>query len=350
MIPKRPRLVTRIDLSGQFLLPGDKEEQLLKGHLLDRLWRGAIDLTAHVVPLGMRVDAEFDRFVLFAGVWSILGCHSLEIRGISRDLKTSCHLAVNLLVVSPLLTILRKSMKRTSPAALLLLALSLAWGADRAQAATLSFNATATLSFGVPSGLYPGTVVGLADFAILPGTDSVSGTGRSYTNAGLLTLDYPNSTSDSGPMSLYVEQNYTSTSGTFDFVILSLSPTPALSAIIGSGLAGTSAYSMAFYFPPATFASESFSSAVTSLTQQSVLDTTIIRTGSFTTNAFGAGVLYENVTATGIPEPTVLAMLGLCLVGWAGLRRRSDRPPSLPDARPHSDRFRCGGRESEFLQ
>jgi hypothetical protein len=23
--------------------------------------------------------------------------------------------------------------------------------------------------------------------------------------------------------------------------------------------------------------------------------------------------------------------------------------PSLPDARPHSDRFRCGGRESEFL-
>jgi hypothetical protein len=41
----------------------------------------------------MRVDAEFDRFVLFGGVWGILGCHSLEIREISRDLKTSCHLA-----------------------------------------------------------------------------------------------------------------------------------------------------------------------------------------------------------------------------------------------------------------
>ncbi len=26
-----------------------------------------------------------------------------------------------------------------------------------------------------------------------------------------------------------------------------------------------------------------------------------------------------------------------------------DQTPSLPDARPHSDRFRCGGRESEFL-
>ena len=26
------------------------------------------------------------------------------------------------------------------------------------------------------------------------------------------------------------------------------------------------------------------------------------------------------------------------------------RTPSLPDARPRSDRFRCGGRESEFLQ
>jgi hypothetical protein len=25
------------------------------------------------------------------------------------------------------------------------------------------------------------------------------------------------------------------------------------------------------------------------------------------------------------------------------------RTPSLPDARPRSDRFRCGGRESEFL-
>jgi hypothetical protein len=66
MISERPRLVTGVDLPGQFLLPGDKEEQLLKGHLLDRLWRGAIDLTAHVVPLGMRVDAKFDRFVLLA--------------------------------------------------------------------------------------------------------------------------------------------------------------------------------------------------------------------------------------------------------------------------------------------
>ena len=28
---------------------------------------------------------------------------------------------------------------------------------------------------------------------------------------------------------------------------------------------------------------------------------------------------------------------------WAG------QTPSLPDARPHSDRFRCGGRKSEFL-
>ena len=28
---------------------------------------------------------------------------------------------------------------------------------------------------------------------------------------------------------------------------------------------------------------------------------------------------------------------------------RSPQTPSLPDARPHSDRFRCGGRESEFL-
>jgi len=54
----------------------------------------SIDLTAHVVAHGMRVDAKFDRFVLFAGVWGILGCHSFEIRGISRDLKTSCHLAV----------------------------------------------------------------------------------------------------------------------------------------------------------------------------------------------------------------------------------------------------------------
>jgi hypothetical protein len=28
---------------------------------------------------------------------------------------------------------------------------------------------------------------------------------------------------------------------------------------------------------------------------------------------------------------------------------RSPQTPSLPDARPRSDRFRCGGRESNFL-
>ncbi len=28
----------------------------------------------------------------------------------------------------------------------------------------------------------------------------------------------------------------------------------------------------------------------------------------------------------------------------------SDQTPSLPDARPRSDRFRCGGRESNFLR
>jgi len=27
----------------------------------------------------------------------------------------------------------------------------------------------------------------------------------------------------------------------------------------------------------------------------------------------------------------------------------ADHTPSLPDARPRSDRFRCGGRESKFL-
>ena len=29
--------------------------------------------------------------------------------------------------------------------------------------------------------------------------------------------------------------------------------------------------------------------------------------------------------------------------------REQTNPPSLPDARPRSDRFRCGGRESKFL-
>jgi hypothetical protein len=28
---------------------------------------------------------------------------------------------------------------------------------------------------------------------------------------------------------------------------------------------------------------------------------------------------------------------------------RNEQTPSLPDARPRSDRFRCGGRESDFL-
>jgi len=28
---------------------------------------------------------------------------------------------------------------------------------------------------------------------------------------------------------------------------------------------------------------------------------------------------------------------------------RTEHTPSLPDARPRSDRFRCGGREGKFL-
>jgi hypothetical protein len=93
MIPKRSRLLTGVDPPGQRLLPGDKEQQLLKCHLLGRLRRGAIDLTADVLPLGMRVDAALDRFVWFAGVRSSLGCHRFEDRGFSRNSTTSCRLA-----------------------------------------------------------------------------------------------------------------------------------------------------------------------------------------------------------------------------------------------------------------
>jgi len=54
MLSGRHRLVTAADTSGQFLLLGDKEQQLLKYHLLDRLQRGTIDLPAHPIEFGVR--------------------------------------------------------------------------------------------------------------------------------------------------------------------------------------------------------------------------------------------------------------------------------------------------------
>ena len=61
--------------------------------------------------------------------------------------------------------------------------------------------------------------------------------------------------------------------------------------------------------------------------------------------------------------PFMVLLLAMALEGgWPGhaqtggprtgevMKLKLDHTPSLPDARPRSDRFRCGGRESKFLQ
>jgi hypothetical protein len=54
--------------AGEALLFGDKVQQPVEDHFLDRLRRSAVDLPGDVALLRVGVDSEFDRGVGFGSV------------------------------------------------------------------------------------------------------------------------------------------------------------------------------------------------------------------------------------------------------------------------------------------
>lgn len=78
VVAERPRLIASEDIPGEALLFGHEAQEPLEAHLLDRLRSRSVDLSAHVKPLRVGVDAELDRFAGFVRIGFCFRIHRLS--------------------------------------------------------------------------------------------------------------------------------------------------------------------------------------------------------------------------------------------------------------------------------
>lgn len=93
VVPESTGLVASVDLPGQPPLLGNEAKQSLEGHLLDRLWRGLVNLARHVKPLGMGIDPKFDRGVELGDITFFFSVQRVSGSGFRPRLTNPCQLS-----------------------------------------------------------------------------------------------------------------------------------------------------------------------------------------------------------------------------------------------------------------